>query len=54
MNKNGMAIAILKKTLDMNELNVKLANHVKDCNSCLTMLKQASENCLKHYEEINK
>lgn len=54
MDKKQMAVAILKKTLDMDQLNVKLANHVKNCDVCLNFMQEASKKCFKHYEEINK
>jgi len=53
MNKNEIAVAILKRSLDMDEFNVKLTNHVKNCDYCLNLMEEASKKCFNHYELVN-
>jgi len=52
MDKNSIAVTILKKTLDMDEENVKLANHVKDCYFCKNLFEITSQKCFKHYKKV--
>ncbi len=49
LTKNQIAVKILKKTLELKTTDVALANHVKDCLSCLTIMRAASIECRDHF-----
>lgn len=51
MDKKQIAVALLKVTLNLDKKNIEIANHVKDCEHCLSIYDEASNKCVNHYEE---
>lgn len=50
-SKEQIQKLIPEKLADLDEHQVALANHVKDCYICMNFMENASQLCKNHYKE---